>query len=116
MAADFAKAENNPFSHIRDNHDENVAFVIHRNKNKNVVVYAANFEESGKLHPSDPLKVYWVMFEQEGNPTEGLNIISETFMAFEIWIVVAAIYLVITVTLSVLIGFLETHMRRSSTA
>ena len=43
--------------------------------------------------------------------TSGLDIISETFMAFEIWIVVAAIYLVITVTLSVLVGMLEHRMR-----
>ena len=45
--------------------------------------------------------------------TSGLDIISETFMAFEIWIVVAAMYLVITITLSVLIGLLEAHMRRA---
>ena len=46
--------------------------------------------------------------------TSGLDIISETFMAFEIWIVVAVIYLAITVTLSVLIGIFENHMRRST--
>lgn len=44
--------------------------------------------------------------------TAGLDIISETFMAFEIWIVVAAMYLAITITLSVLIGLLEKRMRR----
>ena len=45
--------------------------------------------------------------------TSGLDIISETFMAFEIWIVVAAMYLAITITLSVLIGLMETRMRRA---
>ena len=44
--------------------------------------------------------------------TSGLDIISETFMAFEIWTVVAAMYLSVTITLSVLIGFLEQYMRR----
>ena len=44
--------------------------------------------------------------------TSGLDIISETFMAFEIWIVVAAMYLAITITLSVLVGLLEQRMRR----
>jgi polar amino acid transport system permease protein len=39
--------------------------------------------------------------------TEGLNIISETFMAFEIWFTVAGIYLVVTVSLSVFVGWLE---------
>lgn len=46
--------------------------------------------------------------------TSGLDIISETFMAFEIWLVVAAIYLAITITLSVLVGMLEQYMRRTT--
>jgi polar amino acid transport system permease protein len=46
--------------------------------------------------------------------TSGLDIISETFMAFEIWLVIAAMYLVITISLSVLVGLLEQKMRRSN--
>ena len=44
--------------------------------------------------------------------TEGLNIISETFMAFEIWLTVAAIYLTITVSLSFFVTWLEYRMSR----
>jgi polar amino acid transport system permease protein len=44
--------------------------------------------------------------------TEGLNIISETFMAFEIWFTVAAIYLAITVSLSFFVSWLEHRARR----
>ncbi len=44
--------------------------------------------------------------------TEGLNIISETFMAFEIWFTVAAIYLVVTVSLSLFVSWLESRARR----
>lgn len=44
--------------------------------------------------------------------TEGLNIISETFMAFEIWFTVAAIYLVVTVTLSLFVSWLESRATR----
>ena len=44
--------------------------------------------------------------------TEGLNIISETFMAFEIWFTVAAIYLAITVSLSFFVTWLEHRMQR----
>ncbi len=44
--------------------------------------------------------------------TEGLNIISETFMAFEIWFTVAGIYLVITVSLSFFVTWLENRMKR----
>ncbi len=44
--------------------------------------------------------------------TRGLNIISETFMAFEIWFTVAAIYLVLTVSLSFFVSWLEHRMKR----
>jgi polar amino acid transport system permease protein len=44
--------------------------------------------------------------------TQGLNIISDTFMAFEIWFTVAAIYLVITVSLSFFVSWLEHRARR----
>ncbi len=44
--------------------------------------------------------------------TEGLNIISETFMAFEIWFTVAGIYLVVTVSLSLFVSWLEARATR----
>ncbi len=44
--------------------------------------------------------------------TEGLNIISETFMAFEIWFTVAAIYLVVTVSLSFFVSWIERYFRQ----
>lgn len=43
--------------------------------------------------------------------TEARNIIAETFLSFEIWITVAAIYLALTVALSVVAGRLEHHVR-----
>ena len=48
--------------------------------------------------------------------TSGLDIISETFMAFEIWITVAAMYLVITISLSIVISRFERYMKRSTLA
>ncbi len=42
---------------------------------------------------------------------QGQVIISETFLTFELWFTIAAIYLAITVTLSVLVNFLEDHLR-----
>ncbi|MEM9048991.1 MAG: amino acid ABC transporter permease [Pseudomonadota bacterium] len=44
--------------------------------------------------------------------TEGRNVISETFMSFEIWFTVAAIYLVITISLSAVAARLEARARR----
>jgi polar amino acid transport system permease protein len=46
--------------------------------------------------------------------TSGLDIISETFMAFEVWLTVAAIYLLITVSLSIMISRFELYMKRST--
>ena len=39
--------------------------------------------------------------------TAGLNLIADTFMAFEIWFLVAGIYLALTVTLSVGVSLFE---------
>lgn len=42
--------------------------------------------------------------------TTGLNLISDTFMAFEIWFIIAGIYLALTITLSIGVGQLERKM------
>ena len=44
---------------------------------------------------------------------QGRTVISENFMTFEIWFTVAAIYLVVTVALSVFVSFLEARLRVS---
>jgi len=46
--------------------------------------------------------------------TQALDLIAETFMSFEIWLTVAGIYLVMTITLSVLVSFLERWVRQRS--
>ena len=43
----------------------------------------------------------------------GREIISETFLAFEIWFTIAAIYLVVTVSLSIVAGRMERRFRES---
>ena len=44
--------------------------------------------------------------------TEGRNVIADTFMSFEVWLTIAAMYLVITCSLSVLVAHLEHRVRR----
>lgn len=44
--------------------------------------------------------------------SEGRNVISDTFMSFEIWFTVAVLYLVLTVSLSAFAGWVERAMRR----
>ena len=43
--------------------------------------------------------------------TEGLNLISDTFMAFEVWFIVAGIYLVLTISLSMAVSLLEKKLK-----
>ncbi len=42
---------------------------------------------------------------------QGQAIVAETFLTFEVWFTVAAIYLFVTVSLSVLVNILENHLR-----
>ena len=42
--------------------------------------------------------------------TAGLNLISDTFMAFEIWFIVAGIYLVLTISLSISVSLFEQQL------
>ncbi len=44
--------------------------------------------------------------------TAGLNLISDTFMAFEVWFIVAGMYLVLTISLSVAVSMLEKKMNK----
>jgi polar amino acid transport system permease protein len=40
----------------------------------------------------------------------GREIISETFLAFEMWFTIAAIYLVVTVSLSIVVSMMEKRL------
>lgn len=43
--------------------------------------------------------------------TQGLDIIADTFMSFEVWLTIAAMYLAITISLSLLVSALEWRVR-----
>jgi polar amino acid transport system permease protein len=45
--------------------------------------------------------------------TQARTVVSDTFMAFEIWLTAAAMYLVITILLSLGVGWLERRQRRA---
>ncbi len=45
--------------------------------------------------------------------TEGLNLIADTFMAFEVWFIIAGIYLVLTISLSVSVSLFERKLNQS---
>mmetsp|Transcript_16783 Transcript_16783/g.33477 ORF Transcript_16783/g.33477 Transcript_16783/m.33477 type:complete len:162 (-) Transcript_16783:26-511(-) len=52
-----------------------LGFVISRSKNSNVVCYCVNRTEDGAIDEANPLNIFWIMYENEGNPREGLNLI-----------------------------------------
>ncbi len=45
---------------------------------------------------------------------EARNLIADTFMTFEIWLTTAAMYLVITISLSLLVGLFERRLNRGN--
>lgn len=45
--------------------------------------------------------------------TEGRNLIADTFMTFELWFTVAALYLTLTISLSLLVSWLERRLASS---
>ena len=47
--------------------------------------------------------------------TEGRNLIADTFMTFELWFTIAAMYLILTTSLSLLVSWLERRLPMRST-
>ena len=50
---------------------KDIAFVLHRNNNNNIVCY--------KEHVTETCKPFWIMFEKEGAPFEELTILEKQF-------------------------------------
>jgi len=53
-------------------------FYIQRNHNKNTIVYDANFDKSGSLNKDNPIHVYWIRYEEQGQ-TMKLRTIEKMF-------------------------------------
>ncbi len=49
-------------------------FYIQRNHNRNTIVYDANFDKSGQLNEEEPIRVYWIRYEEQGQTMELRNI------------------------------------------
>ena len=57
---------------------------------------------------------YYAAGKRIHTPTQALDLIAETFMSFEIWLTVAGVYLVMTITLSVFMSLLELRVKQRS--
>ncbi len=49
---------------------KNRLFYIQRNHNRNTIVYDANFDNEGNLVSDNPVKVYWIRYEEKGQTME----------------------------------------------
>ena len=45
-------------------------FYIQRNHNKNTIIYDANFDKNGNLIEDNPIDVYWIRYEENGQRME----------------------------------------------
>jgi len=45
-------------------------FFIQRNHNSNTIIYDANFDDHGQLRSKDPIDVYWIRYQEEGQRME----------------------------------------------
>lgn len=54
-------------------------FYLQRTPNTNTIVYALNCDKNNKLLDSEPIKVYWIRYTEEGNPVRNLNYIQKKF-------------------------------------
>jgi len=45
--------------------------------------------------------------------TEGLNLIADTFMAFEVWFIIAGMYLALTISLSIAVSLFELKLNKN---
>lgn len=53
----------------------NVVVIIQRSQNSNTVIYAMNKDDDNEIDTTNPVDVYWIMYEKPNNPREELNMI-----------------------------------------
>lgn len=63
-------------------HDEGQVFYLQKSSNPNTVVYAMQFDETGKLSRANPMTAYWRRYAEQGQRME-LRLL-ERILAFDI--------------------------------
>lgn len=49
---------------------DELLFYIQRNHNSNTIIYNANFDSNGNLNKEEPILVYWIRYEENGQKME----------------------------------------------
>ena len=50
--------------------DQNLLFYIQRNHNENTIIFDANFDKNGNLNTDNPIDVYWIRYQEQGQRME----------------------------------------------
>ena len=50
--------------------NKELLFYIQRNHNQNTIIYDANFDRNGNLIENNPINVYWIRYEEQGQKME----------------------------------------------
>ncbi len=58
--------------------EDHLLFYIQKSFNKNTVVYTLNVDKDGKINPSEPIKVFWRRYQEDGRIRD-LSQIEKTF-------------------------------------
>lgn len=59
--------------------NNDLLFYLQRTTNTNTIVYALNYDNQKKLKESEPVKVYWIRYDDPGAPVKDLNYIQKKF-------------------------------------
>ena len=57
---------------------DNMLFYIQRDPNINTAIYALNYQENGKIDKDNPIKGYWIRYDEKGE-TKDFNYIQRKF-------------------------------------
>lgn len=59
--------------------NKSMLFYLQRTPNTNTIVYALNYDNKNLLKETEPVKVYWIRYTEQGTPTKNLNFIEKKF-------------------------------------
>ncbi len=49
---------------------QKLIFYIQRNLNSNAIIYDANFDQYGNINPENPIDIYWIRYNEQGQRME----------------------------------------------
>ncbi len=54
--------------------NKNMLFYLQRTMDKNTVIYEVNYDENGEINHQDPIKIFWIDYEEGGKISQLTNV------------------------------------------